>query len=156
MAFAVDTSDRWTMFGMMALRPALSRPLNPADRAGSRNSGHRAVPRSALTASPALHSAISTCATISRRRRSIESAMEPASSDPAISGASWVVDTRPTSSEEWVSWYTWNGTATVVSWLPSTDTISPPTRKRKSRDRRNGVRSMSRRRGTLNRFPLSF
>ncbi|MGH3198609.1 MAG: hypothetical protein ACRDNT_22425 [Streptosporangiaceae bacterium] len=52
MAFAVDTSDRRTMFGTMALRPA----LQPA---------------------------ISTCATISRRRRSIASTIDPASSDPA-------------------------------------------------------------------------
>ncbi|HEU5385788.1 MAG TPA: hypothetical protein VFV73_07790 [Streptosporangiaceae bacterium] len=106
-----------------------------------------------MTASRALHVAISTCATISRRRRSIASTIEPASSDPVISGNSWVMDTRPTSSEEWVSWYTWNGTATVVSWLPSTDTSSPPTRRRKSRDRRSGVRSMSRRRGSLNPSP---
>ena len=42
MAFAVDTSDRRTRFGTMALRPALSRPLNPADSAGSTNSGHSA------------------------------------------------------------------------------------------------------------------
>ena len=44
MAFAVDTSDRRTMFGTMALRPALSSPLNPAARAGSTNSGHSAGP----------------------------------------------------------------------------------------------------------------
>ncbi len=103
MALAEDTSDSPTICGMTALRQALSRPLNPADRAGSRNSGHRAGPRSALTASPALHTAISTCATISRRRRSIASTIEPASSDPRISGNSWVMDTRPTSSEERVS-----------------------------------------------------
>ena len=43
MAFAVDTSDRRTMFGTMALRPALSSPLNPAARAGSTNNGHSEV-----------------------------------------------------------------------------------------------------------------
>ena len=107
MAFAVDTSDRRTMFGTMALRPALSSPLNPAARAGSTNSGHSAGPRSALTASPALQAAISTCAAISRRRRSIASTTDPASSDPAISGNSWVIDTSPTSSDERVSSYTW-------------------------------------------------
>ena len=96
MAFAVDTSDLRTRFGMMALRPALSRPLNPADKAGSTNSGHNAVPRSVLTASPALHAAISTCASISSRRRSIASTTEPPSSDPVISGNSWVTDTSPT------------------------------------------------------------
>ena len=106
MALAVGNSDRRTMFGTMALRPALSSPLNPAARAGSTNNGHRAGPRSALTASPALQAAISTCATISSRRRSIASTTDPAISDPAISGNSWVVDTRPTTSEEWVSWYT--------------------------------------------------
>ena len=107
MAFAVDTSDRRTMFGTMALRPALSSPLNPAARAGSTNNGHSEVPRSVLTASPALQPAISTCATISTRRRSIASTTDPASSDPAISGNSWVIDTSPTSSEERVSSYTW-------------------------------------------------
>ena len=106
MAFAVETSDRRTMFGTMALRPALSRPLNPAARAGSTNSGHSAGldgSRSALTARPALHAAISTWAAISRRRRSIASTTEPPSSDPAISGTSWVTDTSPTSSDERVS-----------------------------------------------------
>ena len=103
MAFAVDTSDLRTRFGTMALRPALSSALNPAARAGSTNSGHSAVPRSTLIASPALHAAISTCAIISRRRRSIASTTEPPSSDPVISGNSWVMDTSPTSSDEWVS-----------------------------------------------------
>ena len=161
MALAVDTSDRRTMFGTMALRPALSSPLNPAATAGSTNNGHSAVPRSVLIASPALHAAISTCASISTRRRSIASTTEPASSDPTINGASWVIDTSPTASDERVSWYTWYGTATVVSWVPSTDTSSPETRRRKSRDRRSGVRSMSRRRAgrdggsaaSLTRFP---
>src|SRR6478672_79254 len=158
MAFAVDTSDRRTKFGTMALRPALSRPLNPADSAGSTNNGHSAGPRSALTARPALHAAISTCAIISSRRRSMASTAEPPSSDPAISGNSWVTDTSPTISDEWVSWYTWYGTATVVSWLPRTDTSSPQTRWRKSRDRRSGVRSMSRRRaprGFASPWPLT-
>ena len=107
MAFAVDTSDRRTMFGTMALRPALSSPLNPAARAGSTNNGHSAGPTSALTASPALQAAISTCASMSTRRRSIASTTEPPSSDPAISGTSWVIDTSPTTSDERVSWYTW-------------------------------------------------
>ena len=108
MAFAVDTSDRRTMFGTMALRPALSSPLNPAARAGSTNNGHSAAPRSVLTASPARRSWRSgSCATISTRRRSIASTTDPASSDPATSGNSWVIDTSPTSSEERVSWYTW-------------------------------------------------
>ena len=107
MALAVETSDRRTRFGTMALRPALSSPLHPAARAGSTKSGHSEGPRSALTASPALQVAISTCAAISRRRRSIASTTDPASSDPAISGNSWVIDTSPTSSDERVSWYTW-------------------------------------------------
>ncbi len=72
----------------MALRPALSSGLNPADSAGSTNNGHNAVPRSALTARPALQTAISSWATISRRRRSTASTTDPPSSDPAISGTS--------------------------------------------------------------------
>ena len=42
-----------------------------------------------------------------------------------ISGNSWVSETSPTISDDRVIAYTWNGTATVVSWLPSTDTPSP-------------------------------
>ena len=58
-------------------------------------------------------------------RRSIASTSEPPSSDPKISGNSCVSDTSPTTSDDRVIAYTWNGTATVVSWLPSTDTPSP-------------------------------
>ena len=107
MAFAVDTSDRRTRLGTMALRPALSRPLNPADRDGKTNSGHRAVPRSALTARPMLQQPAATCATMSRRRRSMASTADPPRSAPAISGNSWASDVSPTSRDEWVSSYTW-------------------------------------------------
>ena len=67
------------------------------------------------------------------------STTDPPKSAPPISGKSWASDTRPTSRDEWVSWYTWYGTATVVSWVPSTDTSSPRTSRRRSRDRRSGA-----------------
>ena len=107
MAFAVGTSDRRTRFGTMALRPALSRPLNPADRAGKTNSGHSDGPRSALTASPTLQQPATACATISRRRRSMASTADPPRSAPATSGNSWASDASPTSSDDRVSSYTW-------------------------------------------------
>ncbi len=106
-ALAVETSDRRTRFGIMALRPELSKPLSPAVSAGNTNSGHSAEARSALRARPALLPAISTSTTSSTRRRSTASATEPPISDPSISGASAVSDTSPTSSDERVSSYTW-------------------------------------------------
>jgi hypothetical protein len=62
------------------------------------------------------------------------------------SGSSRASETRPTARDDRVSWYTWYGTATVVSWVPSTDASSPRTRRRRSRDRRSGPKSMSTRR----------
>lgn len=77
--------------------------LNPAATAGRTNSGHRAGPRSALTARPAVQTAASSCVASSTRRRSAESAMDPPSSAPAISPGTWASDASPTASDVWVS-----------------------------------------------------
>ncbi len=111
----------------MALRAELSMPLSAAVKAGNTNSGHSRGPKSELSASAVLLSAPS-ASTISRiLRRSIASTSEPPSSEPKISGNSCTSDTRPTTSDDLEIAYTWNGTATVVSWLPRTETPSPKT-----------------------------
>ena len=109
----------------MAFRAELSIPDSDAVRAGKTNSGQSVGPKSAFSASPALETAPIASTRISSLRRSTASTSEPPSSDPMISGNSCVSDTSPTTSEDRVIAYTWNGTATVVSWLPSTDTPSP-------------------------------
>lgn len=111
--------------GSMALRAELSIPDSDAVTAGKTNSGHSAGPRSAFSASPALDIAAIASTMISSLRRSIASTSEPPSSDPTISGNSCVSETSPTTSDDRVIAYTWNGTATVVSWVPSCDTPSP-------------------------------
>ena len=111
--------------GSIAFLAELSIPLCEAVIAGSRNSGHRAGPKSAFSASPALLQAQIPSTISSSLRRSTASTSDPPSSEPKISGNSWVSETSPTISEDRVIAYTWNGTATVVSWLPSTDTPSP-------------------------------
>ena len=109
----------------MALRAELSMPDSAALTAGKTNSGHSCGPKSALSASPALHAAPIVSTTMRSLRRSTASTSDPPSSDPKISGNSCASDTSPTTSDDRVIAYTWNGTATVVSWLPSTDTPSP-------------------------------
>jgi hypothetical protein len=109
----------------MALRVELSIPDSAAVSAGNTKSGHSAGPKSAFSASPALEAAPIVSTTISRRRRSTASTSDPPSSDPKISGNSCASDTRPTMSDDLVISYTWNGTATVVSWFPSTEMPSP-------------------------------
>ncbi len=104
-----------TMPGSMALRAELSMPDSDALTAGKTNSGHSAGPTSALSASPALDAAPIASTTISSLRRSTASTSDPPSSEPKISGNSCASDTRPTTSEDRVIAYTWNGTATVVS-----------------------------------------
>ncbi len=130
------------MLGTIALRAELSIPLSAAVTAGNRNSGHSAGPKSAFSASPALDAAPSASTTSSSRRRSTASASDPPSSDPKTSGSSWVSETSPTYSDEWVIAYTWKGTDTAVSWLPRVETPSPPVSARKSLERRSGDRSM--------------
>ena len=109
----------------MAFRAELSIPDSAAVRAGKRNSGQSVGPKSAFSASPALEAAPIASTTISSLRRSTASTRDPPSSDPMMSGNSCVSDTSPTTSEDRVIAYTWNGTATVVSWLPRTETPSP-------------------------------
>ena len=103
MALAEVTWDRPTMFGRIADSPASVAALKPAAAAGTTNNGHRAGPRSALTARPTLHSAVRNCATSSSRRRSAPSASDPPSRPPAISGTSCASEASPTASEECVS-----------------------------------------------------
>ena len=79
----------------------------------------------ALSARPMLVAPTSTWASSSTRRRSCASANAPPTSEPAISGSTWASPSRPTISDEWVSWYTWNGAATTVTPLPMLDTICP-------------------------------
>lgn len=124
---ALDAASRSmpTRPGSMALRAELSIPDSDAVTAGKMNSGHSEGPRSAFSASPALEAAAIISTMISSLRRSIASTSEPPSSDPTIRGNSWVSDTSPTMRDECVIAYTWNGTATVVSWVPSCDTPSP-------------------------------
>ena len=109
----------------MAFRAELSMPDSAAVTAGNRNNGHSCGPRSAFSASAALQSAPVVSTTIRIFRRSTASTSDPPSSDPKISGNSCASDTSPTTREDRVMAYTWNGTATVVSWLPSTETPSP-------------------------------
>src|SRR5579875_1109985 len=136
----------------MALRVGPSTPASPAVIAGKRYSGHRAGPRSALTASPQDEAARPSSTTISSRRRSVASITAPPSSEQMSSGNSWARLTSPTCSDEWVSSYTWKGTATAVSWVPRTEIICPLMSHRKSRLRRSGVRSIRRRRRTPGRL----
>jgi hypothetical protein len=142
MAFTVATSERGTRFGRIADSPASVVAVKPAATAGKANSGHSAGPVSALTARPALHSNVSSCAPSSTRRRSAASAREPPSKAPAISGSTCASDTSPTASDEPVSAYAWYATATMVSWAPSVDSSWPATRQRRSRDRRSGDTSI--------------
>ena len=124
-ALEAGSSSMPTRPGSIAFRAELSIPDSAAVIAGNRNNGQSRGPRSAFSASAALHSAPIVSTTIRIFRRSMASTSEPPSSDPKISGNSCVSDTRPTTSDDRVIAYTWNGTATVVSWLPSTDTPSP-------------------------------
>ena len=91
----------------MADSPDWVAVAKPAAMAGRANSGHRAGPVSALTASPALHRSVSDWAPSSILRRSAASASEPPSRAPAISGNTVASETSPTSSDERVSMYTW-------------------------------------------------
>src|SRR5215469_9582904 len=138
MALTEATSPRGTRFGRIADSPASVVAVKPAAIAGRTNNGHSTGPASALTASPALHSSVSSCAPNSTRRRSAASASEPPSKAPAISGSTCASETSPTWSDERVSAYTWYATATMVSWAPSVDSSWPATRLRRSRDRRSG------------------
>ena len=125
MALEAGSSSIPTRPASIAFRAELSIPLCDAVIAGNRNSGQSAGQKSAFSARAALHAAQIASTTISSLRRSTASTSEPPSSDPKISGNSCVSETSPTISDERVSAYTWNGTATAVSWLPSTDTPSP-------------------------------
>jgi hypothetical protein len=59
----------------------------------------------------------------SSRVRSIASASDPPSTGPTIAGTSWARLTSPTSSDEWVSRYTWYATATTVICDPVCETM---------------------------------
>ena len=137
----------------MALRPASSSAPNPAARAGRTNSGHSAGPRSALIARPALQPASSTWATISSRRRSMASTADRPVATRRSAGRAGLATPGRRRGTSGSAQYTWYGTATVVSWVPSTDTSSPRTRQRRSRERRSGDRSMSTRRAVRRSVP---
>src|SRR6266516_3202689 len=101
------------------------------DRAGwsieARLAARKATPKiagndggepSARTASARLQNAIPTEVTRMSRRRSTASATAPAPSDNARMGTSWTAARKPTVTVDWVSTYTWNGSAIRVIWLP--------------------------------------
>jgi len=81
-------------------------PLSAAVTAGNRNSGHNWGPRSAFSASAALHSAPTVSTTMRILRRSAASTSDPPSSEPKISGNSCASDTSPTTSDDRVIAYT--------------------------------------------------
>ena len=68
--------------------------------AGKTNSGQSWGPRSALSASAALHSAPIVSTMMRILRRSTASTSDPPSSEPKISGNSWASDTSPTTSDD--------------------------------------------------------
>ena len=100
MALDAGSSSMPTRPGSIAFRAELSMPDRAAVTAGNRNSGHNCGPRSALSASAALHSAPIVSTTMRIRRRSTASTSDPPSSEPKISGNSCVSDTSPTTSDD--------------------------------------------------------
>ena len=149
MAEAVEICSVRTSRGTIAFRVGLSKAVSPDAMAGRTNSGHNRTPTSVLMPSPALHNAMTSSTRMSSLRRSVASMTVPPYSEQISSGMSWARDTKPTSSDEPVSRYTWYGIATAVSWLPSSDTSCPASSQRRSRDSRSGVRSIKiRRRGS--------
>ena len=93
----------------------------------------------ALTASPPEMPIAPTVTPISSRRLSKLSARVPPMRENASRGPSWASPRSPTSNDERVWWYTWNGRAAVVIMLPMNDTAWPAHSRRKSTDARSGV-----------------
>src|SRR5438132_4910022 len=77
-------------------------------------------------------------------RRSRASAIAPPQSGTTSSGTGAASPSIPTASVEWVSSYSWNGTATVPIWPPSVEIAWPIQRLRKSRWRSGRVSIASR------------
>jgi hypothetical protein len=102
-ADAVANCRAATSRGIIAFRVGLSNAVRPARAAGTANSGQIRAPRSVLSARPALQHAIRVSTRISSRRRSVASITDPPYSEQASSGMSCASETRPTSSDEWVS-----------------------------------------------------
>src|SRR3569832_2338086 len=143
-AAADGRSSRSTRRGVIASRAGRWNPLmaeisplstNTSETLGCGANAFRDRPRDA--------SVNSSSAPISNRRRSMASAYAPPHSPNSSSGTSCTVPSRPTIRLDWVSAYTWYGTATYVIMLPNTETNCPMNSSRKSRFRRRGPRSMN-------------
>jgi hypothetical protein len=125
-ASALGSSSRPTRVGTAAVRVGMSSPVKPASAAVSTKISHsRGEGEAALRVRPRQHAPSSSCATSRIFRRSWASASAPPTSEPPMRGNSAARLSRPVASDESVSWYTWMGAATSVSWLPVAETSCP-------------------------------
>src|SRR5262249_22775142 len=131
---ALVSATRGTRLGTNAWRDGVCRV--PA-RASSADATYREAGAIACArVTPARATGTSSCAIwvpIMRQRRSIASAMRPPSKASAICGTARARPSRPMCHAEFVSSYICHAIATVVTWLPSPESTTPPQKRRKSR-----------------------